>query len=512
MPLELFSKFKLSAIAISLSAALSLTACIPKLDESGPTDEGINDATEIKTPEITMNLPVTLSGVVAHANSKLTNGKLSNRETNDPSECEQYFDPHSNFMENGFAMSRFLVGLSQSQSCFADFIMSSVVSHGGIWINKGIQSIPADPNDPGAPSHVQIDQSGETMQVWLYFSTHGSDLPVDKSALNTLYLTWTGSGDDVTGQFFMVNMPLNPEDPDAPEGLRVDFTRTASTAENKIYLDMRDGHSGGMGGFRIDVSQTGTGDSATYEAKGLITFLGQPFPNLPDGLDFPEFAAAAVVDATGLGASSANFNKFAVSLINDKDNNGTIDISANEFDLGTYQFNINDTTYFNPTLFDATDSSKTFVEQVNEWRNKSVNNADYVADHTRLVPVSNQLPDHSNSMLKCLENAICDYNDNGQLDAGEPLNEYEGWELGANYFTQTCVDQTGVAGNDCTAFVNGFFQADLFGVGAINSAAADEPSDWRKTSLAGLTQLTSIHPDDDTTGSTTFVFPDPSVK
>ncbi|MDH5216218.1 MAG: hypothetical protein OEX19_00875 [Gammaproteobacteria bacterium] len=511
------SALRFSTMAIGLAAAfsLSLSGCIPEnlTNDSGTVDEGLDDTTTIEAPQITMNLPVTLSGVIAQANASNKAGmhKMNVREVSDPGECEVYFDPHSNFMENGFAMSRFLVGLSQQQSCFADFIMGSIVAQGGIWVNKGPIAIPANPNDPGAPSHVQIEQSGDTTQVWLYFTTHGVDLPADKSDLQALYLTWTGSGTDVTGQFFMVNMPVNPEDPDAPEGLRVDFVRTASTASNKIYLDMRTGHSAGMGGFRIDVSQTGTGSSATYEAKGLISFLGQPFPNLPAGLDFPEFAAAAVVDAAGLGASSANFNKFAVSLVNDKNSDGTIDSADGEFDLGTYQFNINDTTYFNPSLYDATNTTTPFVTQVNEWRNKSVNNADYVADHP-IIEQATPAGLENYTMLKCLERDICDYDGDGVLNANGQTNEWEGWSLGEGYFTNTCIDTAGTVGNDCTAFVNGFFQAEMFGVGTLNSTDAEPTGDWRNEKLNALTQLTSVHPDDDTTGATTFDFPAPPAK
>ena len=511
------SSFRFNSLTIGIAAILSLglSACIPEnlTKDSGTVDEGLDEATTIEAPQITMNLPVTLSGVIAQANasSKAGSHKMAIREIKDPSECEYYFDPQSNFMENGFAMSRFLVGLSQQQSCFADFIMGSIVAQGGVWVNKGPIAIPANPSDPDAPSHVQIEQSGDTTQVWLYFTTHDEDLPADKSNLQALYLTWTGSGTDITGQFFMVNMPVNPDDPDAPEGLRVDFVRTASTASNKIYLDMRTGHSAGMGGFRIDVSQTGTGTSATYEAKGLISFLGQPFQDLPEGLDFPEFAAAAVVDADGLGASSANFNKFAVSLVNDKDGDGTIEPvnqdDEQEFDLGTYQFNINDKTYFDPSLYDATDTATPFVTQVNEWRNKSVNGADYVADHEIIEPAVPTGYDNY-SMLKCLERDLCDYNDNGIKDGGD----WDGWNLGDGYFTNTCIDTAGTANNDCTAFVNGFFQADLFGVGALNSTDTEPTGDWRNEKLNALTQLTNVHPDDDATGETTFDFPPPPAK
>jgi hypothetical protein len=310
----------------------------------------------------------------------------------------------------------------------------------------------------------------------------------------------------------MVNMPANPEDPDAPEGLRVDFTRSATTAKNEIFLKMRDSHSGGMDGFRIDVSQTGTGTSAMYEAKGLITFLAQPFQDLPAGLDLPEFAAAAVVDANGVGASSANFNKFAVSLINDKDGDGTIEPSNQdgdqEFDLGTYQFNINDTTYFDPALFDDTDTSTPFVTQVTEWRHKSVNSADYVADH-KIVEGSVPAGLENYTMLKCLERDICDYNGNGVLD--DNSGEWLGWNLGEGYFGTTCIDVAGTPGNDCSAFVNGFFQADMFGIGALNSTDPEPTGDWRSDSLSALTQLTSVHPDDDPTGVTTFTVPEPPL-
>ncbi len=46
----------------------------------------------------------------------------------------------------------------------------------------------------------------------------------------------------------------------------------------------------------------------------------------------------------------------------------------------------------------------------------------------------------------------------------------------------------------------------MFGVASLNSTDL-EPTDWRITELSGLTQLSSIHPDTDTTGKSTFTIP-----
>ena len=362
----------------------SLIACVPQQEVLDT--EQIDDQDELGTinaPQITMGLPVTLSNVVATNSNKVRNlGKsdklLPKEAVSDPDECATYFDPHADFMENGYSMSRFLIGLSQQQSCLADFIMASVISHATLWVNQGVITLPENINDPEAPSHVQINRIGDTNQVWLYFHTPGADLPADSSDIQTFYLTWSGTENDMTGQFYMVNMPQKADDPDAPTGLRVDFVRTAASASNKIYLRMREGHSAGMSGFRIDVNRSGVGEEAIYSAKGLITFLGQPFPNLPEDVALPEFAVAVVADANGFGASSANFNQFAISIEVDNNQDGTIDSSIGEFDLGAYQFDINDTTYFNPALFDAADTQTAFVEQVVEWKYKSAGNAIYV--------------------------------------------------------------------------------------------------------------------------------------
>ena len=498
---------------LSVVTALLITGCV---DENN-TDQ-TTTTTEISAPRMTMDLPITLSSLLSATDSNLTSSPsskallqtariLQSSDTvTDPSVCENYFDPNANFMENGYSMTRFLVGLSQQQSCFADFIMGTVVTMGADWVNQGLVSLPIDENDPEAPSHAQIEQSGDTVQVWLFFGTPGEALPTDLSTVQTLYLTWTGTGDDIQGKFYMVNLPQDPNDLDAPEGVRLDFIRTASTAENNIFLKMRATHSAGMNGFRVDVSQTGTGDSASYSAKGLISFSKQPFSNLPDGLALPEFAASAVLDATGLGASIANFNKFSISLIGDNNQDGTIDTSINEFDLGTYQFNINDKTYFTPDLYDETITDTPYIEQVMEWRNKSVSNATYVADHQRIIPS----PDSSVSMINCLESSdICDYNGNGALDAD--AGEWTGWGLGAGYFANTCIDDASQA-SDCNAFMNGLFSREEFGSVTLNSTTAEPVSDWRSTSLDSVTQLTSVNPDNDTDGLTTFDIPDAPVR
>ena len=495
---------------LGLMTCLLFAGCVPK-SETEKLDE-------INAPKMTMDLPITLSSVLATGNTSSTtsqksnstgNHALSNADTaNDPGACEQYFDPEANFMENGYSMTRFLVGLSQQQSCFADFIMGSVVTMGKSWINQGIQNLPVDENDHGAPSHAQIEQSGDMVQVWLYFATHGEALPADKSTTNTLYLTWTGTGDDISGQFFMTNMPVNPEDPDAPEGVRVDFTRTTSTADNKIYLKMRDSHSGGMGGFRIDVSQVGVDANATYTAKGLITFNDQPFPNMPAGLDSPNFTASAVVNADGLGASIANFNNFGISLAMDNNGNGVIDTTAPDYemDLGTYQFTIADKTYFDPALNDELDTTTPFVEQVIEWKNKAAANAVYVADHQRIIAN----PSAPNSIINCLEgDTLCDFNGNGVLDADQ--GELIGWGLGTNYFADVCIDDATVT-NDCNAFVDGLFAQGGFGNEIANSTDAEPTGDWRNEALINIVQLDTVHPTSDTTGETTFDVPDAPTR
>ncbi len=480
------SLYTLKRLSMVSFLGLGLAACLPAEDEHSHEHGGSIDA-----PQITMNLPSSLSGVVASGtNGKANVAGLATAPVDDPSQCEEYFDPHANFMDNGYAMTRFLVGLSQQQSCFADFIMSQILANAHDWIGQGPVQIPVDANDPEAPSHVQVEQSGDTYQVWLFFATPGEALPADLSTVQTVYLTWTGSGSDVQGRFYMVNMPLDTSDPDAPEGIRVDFTRTASTADNKIYIDMRTGHSAGMGGFRVDVNQTGSGVDAQYNAQGLITFLGQPFPNLPAGLDLPEFSAAAVVDADGLGAATASFNKFAVSLINDVDGNGTTDSAedqaAGEWNLGSYQFDINDKTYFDPSLYDSTVQTA-FITQITEWRNKSVSGARYVSDQPRDT--------NANNMLTCLESATgC---------GGVP-----GWDFGTGYFSDpTLCDDDATASTDCNAFIGKLFEQDMFGISALNSTTPEPSADWRNAQLDSLLQLSSVHPSDDPSGATTFDIP-----
>ncbi len=418
----------------------------------------------------------------------------------DPAQCEKYFDPDdSNFMENGYSMTRFLVGLSQSQSCFADFIMNVVVTMGKGWINQGLINLPYDANDPDGASHVQIEQTANQVQVWLYFAASDQALPTDLSNTQILYLSWTGNDDNIQGNYYMINIPVNSLDLDAPSGVRVDFNRTATTANNTIFLKLRPGHSAGMGGFRIDVSQDGKNTNATYTAKGLITFTSQPFNNVPTGAELPNFAATAIVDSNGYGASIANFNKFSLHLDADTNNDGTIDTSspAYEFDLGGYQFTIADKTYFDPTRYDATVTATSYAEQVLEWRNKSAQNAIYIADHPREIPSPN-LPI---SMLNCMESStLCDYNADGVLDE----DEWMGWGLGVGYFTNTCIDDASTASNNCTAFVDRMFTDSQFGGQTLNSTAA-EPTDSRSIGLTAVTQLDSINPDSDPDGSSTFV-------
>jgi len=497
---RLLSKLIHPSLAV-FAAGLITAGCLP-------TEEAKEATKDISAPTMTLDLPVSLSGVVTADESTTQNTKsipnisavYRNSDTNsDPNACEEHFDPEANFLEDGYNMTRFLVGLSQQQSCFADFIMGSVVAQAGPWMNEGVITLPINEEDPGSPSHVKVSSSNDTVEVWLYFTDAETDLPTDTSLLEKLYLTWTGTGDNIQGQFFMVNLPLNQNDPDAPSGVRLDFTRTATSAENKIYLKLRDTHSGGMQGFRVDVRKDGVGEDATYYASSLIAFSDQPFPNFPAGLDNPNFAASAVVDATGLGASIATFQNFGITLEGDNDQNGVIDTAQNEFDLGAYQFDINDKIYFDPSLNDSALTTP-YIEQISEWRNKSVSNSSYVADHVRAIPS----PDSQFSILNCLEgDVLCDYNGNGVLD--EDSGELLGWNLGVGYFTNTCGDDALVTSN-CDTFINHLFSDNTFGSLTLNSTGT-EPADWRRNALSDLTQLTSVHPDDDPNGTNTFDVP-----
>jgi hypothetical protein len=456
---------------LSAVALFVLSACeVP--EDSNPQSSALD------RPTIAMDLPITLTGIVS------TNGQLqadgavdklgTTYEVTSSDECSFDGASQGNWMENGYTMTTFLVGLSQAQSCIADLVIGGVTENGASLVNEGVYTIPAaDRNSANDPSHLEIQQIGGAYHVWLYFNDN-STLPSDVSTVPTMYITWSTSGTDTTGKFVMSSLPYNEADPGAPTRLRVDFTRSSTVDTNTVYMGFANDHPHGVNGFKVVVSETAGTDSATYNASGLMELAKQPLEStLPSAevtagsFSAPSLSMVAYADETGAGASIASYQDWAHHI-----GDGTANLN-----LGTYEYTLTNRTYFDNL-------------GVIEWNNKTVpaNSASYIngeGSNTRSVIVNSV--DVTSGTLASIEAAM----------TTAYLTDY------TNYFTNTCPDTT--SGGDCQAFIQWFFDNGFGGSEADNSSTA-EPNDGRKLELDGAEQLTEIWP----TGydaSTSFTIP-----
>ncbi|MCZ6729464.1 MAG: hypothetical protein O7C61_07120, partial [SAR324 cluster bacterium] len=81
-------------------------------------------------------------------------GALTRAATSEPN-CD--FGQETDPFGNGYTMTKYLVSLSQSQSCLADFIIGQVTAQGTPLIGQG--AIPTGETAAGEPTHFQIEQS-----------------------------------------------------------------------------------------------------------------------------------------------------------------------------------------------------------------------------------------------------------------------------------------------------------------------------------------------------------------
>ena len=393
----------------------------------------------LNAPDISMNLPVTLTGVVTTP-SALTS-KIIKQDTfqieTAAEDCSFPGASQPNWMENGYTMTTFLVGLSQSQSCVADMVITGVARNGSRLINQGVYTIPVAERSAGGPTHVEIQESGGAYHVWIYFNAAGE---ADLSLVQTMYITWSTLGTNTSGRFIMANRPDDVNDPGAPNRIRVDFIRNSETEKNMIYMGFADGHTYGLNGFRVDVSKTGSGESASYLAKGLISLSGQ-LPNLtlqysPETFPAPTMSVVAYAQTDGSGAAISGFKDFAIHFGNDS------------YNLGSYLYSAENRTYF-----DSSGATK--------WQRFTVDPAVYVN-----VSELNARKESVDVTLANVETLL---------------------GLNPGYFSGVCTEVDGVI---CTDFIQAFFDTGMGGIGGSNDPLLTQPNDTRTAELDAAIQFT----------------------
>lgn len=430
-------------------------------------ESGKDDAVE--PVSLTMTMPVTLSGTLVSSNNKPLVGVQS-----DVYACDEYYpdDVSDNWFDNGYHMSRFLIGVSQAQTCTTDYLIKAVLRTARRIKNKGIQIIGDANSSADDPSHLRYDFDGTEHRVWLYFHEHEQDLPADLSNIPVMYLRWSKDDHgDISGRFVMVF----PEETASSSGssgmarMRVDFVRSDELQSNKIYIQFPADNLDQIDSFRIDIIKRMPADAEpSYTVRGLMTVQGQLMPSLPASETYrnPSMRMLATATESGEGAAVALFDDFAMHIVLDSDGDGDFSNALGDVMLGTYYMDISNRSYF--------DASGGF-----EWNRKLVEQGEYI----NTSGSNNRYGYDLQSSYSWLENEM---------------------NLGTAYFTSTCTDSDGA---DCTAFVQGFFDLDIFQNNALDPAET-EPTDTRQDELGTATYLSSTDPDGES-GSLVYTVPDP---
>ena len=302
--------------------SLALSACAPKEEE------------DIGAPQMSMNLPASLTGDAQPTNT----ASVALRQSGEADDCA--FAGASDWMANGYKMTQFLLGLSESQSCFIDFLIHAVGKNKSGLLDKGLVKV-GNPDDPDSPKFVQLEKAGDTYQLWLLFDENGD------TSNKVLYLTWTGSENNATGQMIMKGIGQNTctAQDCPPDKARLDFVRSEAQDKNEMYFGYPDAAEA-LAGFRVEVTRTGSGSSKQYEAKGYIKAKSQPMPNLPttETFNVPSFSVLTISDRDGMGGSIANFQDFALHL------------AGTDYSYGSYHLTLTDKAYF---LADGSEEWKT---------------------------------------------------------------------------------------------------------------------------------------------------------
>lgn len=342
------------------------------------------------------------------------------------------------YFANGYAMTRFLVIMSESRACYADLFISVVDSQLTGYINQG--KIDLNTQDSSGLSAFQVDEANDTYDLWFWF---------DATNDAEFYMTWTkGSDSSFTGHF--VNRYHEITDPVL--ATRFEFTRNTTLDQNDIYAEFKNDPSTDVDAFRAVVKKNTSGATITYEAKGLIGFVRQYATDLSASLtDLPSLSMVTTSSSAGEGAAIASYQDVGIRLKYD-DTDGTSD-----FDLGTYRYTLTDKAYFGE-------------DGITTWQHKGIDNANYADNTTRDTGVTPTVID------VCLETAVsCD---------GESIN------LGTDYFTNTCDETTD---SDCQAFIQAVFDEGWMTT-FDNSDTSEDSADWRFDYLNSATQLTDLWP------------------
>ncbi len=362
--------------------------------------------------------------------------------------------------ENGYNMTRFIVGAIASWTCVADFFINiaEYVPHDGL-IKETDNDTQASNYDPKDPTHYSVtDDTTTKVSVRLYYGYDRAAPPVPAD-IPQFFASWiNGPGDNIDGRLVLdvVTIAGIDRQSDDPAAMRLDFSYTDVQKLATMYLKF-DGGNEWANGLRIEVAQDLGVNPLTqvYLARGLLDMKRQ-FINTPGVPELPVFQMYTVSDQLGAGAAIADFIDVAIPL---ELNPGT----GNH--LGNYIFNKQDKYFF--------DNDKSW-----DWIDKAFTSSEYRG--ARTTPATGGTFTPFDPSLDIIIAAL-------MLDPA--------------YFTGTACN---AIGDDCTDLLNAIYR-DGFASHEPNQGA--DPMDWRTTAVASPVYLNSVYPNGvDWTGAFDPVF------
>lgn len=431
-----------------------MTACCTVLLIScgGTTD----DAATTFTSKVALSLPDSMTGgknaggVAPIAGMKISKTQTTTQTTSaqgTSQPCAFNGAGNDDPFQNGYNMTRFMVGAIASWTCVADLFINiaEYVPHDGL-IKETDNDTQAGNYDPKDPTHYSVtDEPGDKVTVRLYYGYDRVAPPLPADAPE-FFASWIESeNDNIEGRLVFDVLAINGLDrnPDDPTAMRLDFTYTEVQKLATMYLAFGAGNEW-ANGLRIEVTEDLDVNPATqvYLARGLLDMKRQ-FIDTPGVPELPLFQMYTVSNKLGIGAASADFVDVALPL---ELNAGT----GNH--LGNYIFSKLDKYFFQE-------------DKEWDWVDKTINTSEYRGARTTPATGGTLLPFDPSLDLIILALAL------------DPA-----------YFTGSACN---MVNDDCTDLLNAIFR-DGFADQEPNQGA--DPMDWRSTAIDGHVDLGSVYP------------------
>lgn len=349
--------------------------------------------------------------------------------------------------ENGYHMTRFLVGAIASWTCVADLFINiaEFVPNDGL-IKETDNNTNAGSYDPKDPTHYSVtDEGGGKIAVRLYYGFDRAMPPV-AADIPQFFAAWIeGEGDNIDGRlvFDVVTIAGVERNSDDPAAMRLDFNYTETQKLATMYIKF-DGGNEWANGLRIEVTEDLGVNPLTqvYLARGLLDMKRQ-FVDTPGVPELPAFQMYTTANKLGEGAAIADFVDVALPL---ELNAGT----GNH--LGNYIFTKVDKYFFQE-------------DESWDWVDKAITTSEYRGVRTTPATGGTLLPFDPSLDLIILALA-----------------------LDPDYFTGTACN---AVGDDCNDLLNAIFQ-DGFSDQEPNQGT--DPMDWRSTVVETPSYLGSVYP------------------